>query len=259
MSEPVGSAKDGDSRVTEARRAFPRARMELIGTTEAGHFWFAPREELLAQTLGRHRPPPAAVLDVGCGTGRWLQRLQRDGYDGLGADIWPEPPVAMRGDNYRIGRAEALPWETGRCDAVTLLDTLEHVDDVQALREAWRVLRPGGIVLVSVPAFPGLWSERDRKAGHRRRYTRASLAAVVRAGGFESVALFGYQMALLPLIWWSRRRARSQPDQLNAEEFPSPWLNRVLRAINRTEVALGCGCRPPIGSSLILVARKASI
>lgn len=237
---------------------FPRERLEMIREIEAGHFWFLPREKLLQRTLAAHRRPPAVVLDVGCGSGQWSRRLQGAGYRVCGTDIWPEPPPGMAADEYATGVAEALPWPDASCDVLTLLDTLEHVDDLAALKEAHRVLRRGGLLLVSVPAFPSLWSERDRKAGHRRRYTRGSLQTALHAAGFEVRQIFGFQLFLLPLLWCSRQLMRVRPTQLTAEEKPSRWTNRLLRAINETEVWLGGIGRPALGSSLIAVARKAT-
>ena len=152
-----------------AREEFPRARMDMIRRAEAGHFWFEGREQVLLPTLLRQRVPPAGVLDVGCGSGRWARRLESLGYRVTGTDIWPEPPEGLTEESYVMGTAEALPWPDASCDVLTMLDTLEHVDDLMAVRESRRVLRPEGVLLVSVPAFPGLWSGRDVQAGHRRR------------------------------------------------------------------------------------------
>lgn len=230
----------------------------MIREIEAGHYWFQPREKLLQLTLASHQRPPAIVLDVGCGSGQWSRRLQCAGYRVRGTDIWPEPPHGLAADEYATGVAEALPWPDASCDVLTLLDTLEHVDDGPALREALRVLRPGGLLLLSVPAFPSLWSARDARAGHRRRYTRSSLRTALHAAGFAVRQVFGFQFFLLPLFWCSRQLMRVRPTQLTAEEKPSRWTNRLLRAINETEVWLGGIGRPPLGSSLIAVARKAT-
>lgn len=237
---------------------FSRDRLEMIRTIEDGHFWFQPRDTILDRTLALHRGPPATVLDVGCGSGRWLGRLRGLGYRVCGTDIWPEPPAGLAGDEYAEGTAEALPWPDASCDVLTLLDTLEHVADLPALQEAFRVLRPNGVLLVSVPAFPSLWSERDTRAGHHRRYTRQSLRAVLREAGFEVRRIFGFQFLLLPLFWVSRRLAARRPAQLTAEEKPAWWLNRVLTTINTFEVWAGSAWRPPVGSSLIAVGIKSS-
>jgi hypothetical protein len=119
------------------------------------------------------------------------------------------------------------------------------------------VLQPGGWLFVSVPAHPWLWSARDTLAGHRRRYSRRLLRERVTAAGFEVERMFGYQALLLPLLAaaraWSRLRGG---DSTAHEDRPRRWLNALLLAINHLEVAAGRACRPPTGSSLVLVARK---
>ncbi len=228
----------------------------MICRVESQHFWFQPREKLLTRTLLRQHRPPAVVRDVGCGSGSWVRHLRGLGYRVMGTDIWPEAPAGLAAEEYASGTAEALPWPEASCDVVTMLDALEHVDDVPALGECHRVLRPDGILLLSVPAFPGLWSQRDVRAGHRRRYTRRSLAAALRQARLRPIQMFGFQFFLLPMVWMSRRIARRRASQLAAEEMPARPINRLLGWLNEVEVWAGQLMRPPWGSSLVAVARK---
>ena len=245
------SDAEPNSPLDAAQQEFPHARLEFIRKAEAAHFWFQPRQRLLEQTLVRRAALPARVLDVGCGSGRWVRHLAELGYEVAGTDIWPPPPDGLATENYACGTAEKLPWPDASFDVATMLDILEHVDDLSALRECRRLLKPEGQLLVAVPAFPSLWSERDVRAGHRRRYTRKSLAMTLRTAGFEPQQIFGYQFLLLPLIGMSRLIARRRTRQLGVEDQPPRWLNRILRLINDLEVRAGAIRRPPIGSSLI--------
>jgi SAM-dependent methyltransferase len=131
---------------------------------------------------------------------------------------------------------------------MTLLDVLEHVDDTRALAEARRVLRPGGLLLITVPAMPWLWSYRDRAAGHRRRYTRSALRRLAEDCGFEVAELRYYQCALLPLVAASRLGGRRNSSFEYAEERPPRLLNELFSWINGAEARLHADL--PWGTSL---------
>jgi SAM-dependent methyltransferase len=149
-----------------------------------------------------------------------------------------------------------LPCGSESFDVVLLLDVLEHVDDVSALREASRVLSPGGFLFLSVPAFPRLWSYRDEDAGHRRRYTRTSLEQTVRGAHLEIREIGYYQCLLFPLVVASRVLGRRGPAAREAEDLPFVGLNALCALVNRFEVALGAVVRWPWGSSLVAVCQK---
>lgn len=235
---------------------FPSQRLDLIAGREHGHFWHEPRTRLILETIRRARLAPGArILDVGCGTGEMVQRLRAEGFDASGIDPWA---ASHAGTHAIVGQAEALPAPDASVAAVCGFDVLEHADDAAALAEMSRVLESGGALFLSVPAHQFLWSMRDEIAGHRRRYSRRSLRRVVVEAGFEVERLFGYQFALLPALAFARLVSRRSTGRaLATEDAPSAPVNALLRAVNRTEVALGRVRRPPTGSSLLLVARKA--
>ena len=126
-----------------------------------------------------------------------------------------------------------------------------------ALAECTRILRSGGMLFLTVPAIPWLWSFRDEDAGHMRRYTRRSLVSCVSNAGFRVEYLRYYQFLLLPLIILSRFLGRTGKATRDLEDAPHPAVNAVLRAVVEIEVKLiELGVRLPIGSSLLMVARK---
>lgn len=232
-------------------------RLRVIAELESEHFWFVPRRRRLLDLVSRALPAHARVLDVGCGTGGFCDALRLRGHETLGTD----PHAAEMGlapDRFVAGTSDHLPFPDASFDAVCIFDVLEHVDDVAAIRECRRVLRPGGNLFLSVPAYASLWSQRDTVAGHKRRYNRPMVRALLKAGGFELRELSGYQFFLLPLIWWSRSGRKRAAQCVTREDTVSPTLNRVLRRVNEWEVSMASSFwAPPVGSSLVAVARLA--
>lgn len=240
--------------------SFACDRLDLIARLESWHFWFVARRALLERLLGRHAPDqPATFLDIGCGTG-WALGGAREQHRTMGLDLRPEGLRRVRAGNSSAWLAQAdarrLPIACQVCDGVIALDVLEHTDDGAAVMEIVRVLRRGGIAVITVPALPGLWSARDEAAGHRRRYTRRALLDVLRSNGLDILEVRFYQCLLLPLVMATRLAARRTVGTLAFEERPPAWLNRILAAINRFEVRLGNHVAWPWGSSLAVVCRK---
>jgi SAM-dependent methyltransferase len=218
---------------------------------EPWHFWFVSRRELVASLLRRELHAGETVLDVGCGTGSSLA-LAGDGVRRVGIDIHIEE--LTRG--MLQGDAVSLPLRSSSVDVILALDVLEHVDDEAMLAEVARVLRDGGRLIATVPAVRALWSVRDEAAGHRRRYSRAMIRALLGRHGFRIRDLLGFQFVLLPLVLLSRLARRKSVAARDFEDAPPRWLNGILLAVNRLELRLPRLLRPPVGSSLALVAVK---
>jgi SAM-dependent methyltransferase len=234
---------------------------ERLAPVESGHFWFAGRDHLVRRLLDHHAAPEP-VLDLGCGTGRFASSLAADGRRVIAIDPAPDLTLAPVGATL-VGSAEQVPLADGSVGTVMVRDVLEHLDDAVALSECHRVLRAGGLLVVLVPAWPSLWSVRDVRAGHLRRYTRPTLRAAVTAAGFDVVALRGYQLTLLPVVaalrWYAARRPGPAPiASLHHEEHPPGLLNTALGWVNRAEAAMVTWPVPvpPTGTSLVLVARR---
>src|SRR5262245_40133096 len=166
------------------------AYAERYGDFAQWHWWFRGRERILTSVLDRALParPGRLLAALGCGPVeglRWLAPVVGAGGRIVGVD---REAIHARASNGSlacvIGTVEALPLARGIFDAVVALDVLEHLDDdASALREATGLLRPGGLLVVTVPASPRLWGAQDVVNQHRRRYTRATLLdAFARAG-----------------------------------------------------------------------------
>ena len=224
--------------------------------TEDRHWWFVGRRRLVTAALARTRVR-GRILDLGCGTGGVLAHLGEFG-DALGLDPAPEAAkyCKRRDVPMVVGSGMELPFADASFDVVLALDVIEHVpDDVALLREAQRVLRPGGVLLVTVPALPWLWSSHDDVNHHYRRYTLPTLTESLRAGGFRPGKVSFYNATLLPLAIARKFVQRlAGGDEHHLEDLPGP-LNRLLRSILTAEGAIIHRRSLPLGASLIAAAR----
>lgn len=243
--------------------SFRRDRLERLEQIEGWHFWFVSRRELVELLLSRQLDTKAnLVVDIGCGNGAMLPLLFPLARHVLGFDLRPEGLLRLGEKQPRVwrlqGEAEHLPLDSGVADAVIVLDVLEHVDDRTVLADIHRVLRPGGVALMTVPALSWLWSYRDEDAGHLRRYRRSDLVHLLETSGFEIRRINYYQCLLFPAVVVARLLGRRGPRIRDLEERRMTLLNAALTAINRLETRLGSVLRWPFGSSLVAVCRKPS-
>ena len=229
---------------------------------ERSHWWFGARRDIVLGVLANHVQPGARLLDVGCGTGFFLEAAG-ERYDAWGVD--PSATAVRlcheRGMTQVVeGTAEALPV-TGLFDAVLFLDVLEHLDDdLAALAEARRHLAPDGIVLATVPAHMALWSDHDVVNQHRRRYSKAQLHHQLLAAGLEIRQLTYFNSYLFPAAVAERvsRRLVKRPADTLLPLPPAP-LNRAMRRIFSLEQRRLARPRPgtfPFGLSVLAVAGR---
>lgn len=219
------------------------------------------RRELARRGLAERR---LTVVDVGCGTGGTTAGLVA-GHRIVGCELAPE--AARLGSRRLDGRvlrasAERLPLRDACCDLALALDVLEHhEDDGLVAAEIARVLRPGGLLLATVPAFDFLWGPHDEYSHHHRRYRRAGLRRLLEAGGFV-VERDGYFNTLLfPAVagvQLLRRLRRSDRPPEAASDLPSRRgpLNEVLRVLFGLEAWWLPHAGLPFGVSAFAVARR---
>lgn len=241
---------------------FDPSRREHLSAIEDGHFWFPPRRDLLASLLERHgrggQGRLGSVLELGCGTGGFLGVLGERFERVVAVDAYGESlsAAAQRDGRATLVQADVLcvPLCDHQFDLVVALDVLEHVEGLTFLREAARLARSGGRLLLSVPAFPSLWSPLDEAAGHRCRYRRRDLSRLLEDSGWRLVHHTHYQTLLFPLVWLVRRF--STPALRRAERAPSSVTAVPLGLVNRLEVKLFRDLQLPWGSSLMAVAER---
>ena len=263
-SAPIAAPKTGCPELgtaPEREKGFSAERLARLAEIERWHFWFAGRRALLEWVWKQYRGATGGlVLDLGCGTGAWLEVLRRDSQTLLGIDLLSEglQKVRSAAPGSWLVQAEAtqLPLPKALLGHVLMLDVLEHVDDRQALAEVHRVLSPQGRVILMVPAIAWLWSYRDVAAGHLRRYSRGQIMRVCREAGFSIELVRRYQFLLLPLIILTRLLGRRGPRLRDLEEAPHPALNAILRWANVLEAKLSRYISWPWGSSILVVCTK---
>lgn len=230
---------------------------------EAVHWWFVGRRRLFRGLIGRMGiPVDAAILDVGTSTGTNLRMLRDMGFTGvLGMDLEDAAILwcAEKGlGTVRKGDVRDMPFADGAFDLVLATDIVEHVDeDVSALREIHRVLKPSGRVLLTVPAFRSLWGLQDRVSHHKRRYRRGEFVEKLRAAGFTVEDAFYFNFLLFAPIWLARRLIALTRLELKSEnELNSPLVNAVLGAVFGLDVRLARRVRPPFGVSICAIVGK---
>lgn len=230
---------------------------------EDDHWWYQGRRRVLERAIERlDLPADARILDAGCGSGRNMVELARAGaVTGVElSDASVELARARNSGEVLEGSVMDMPIDDDTFDLVVSLDVIEHLDDdVGALRELRRVTKPGGALLVTVPAYQWLWSGHDEINHHRRRYSRRSLLAAAAHAGWSCERSTHFNSLLLPAAILLRALERFKPattkSSLDLWIPPAP-LNGLLRQPLKLEGAvIGSGMSIPAGLSLLAVFR----
>jgi SAM-dependent methyltransferase len=240
----------------------------LYHEVEATHWWFVTRRALVGRLVTLAAPNRAsAILEIGCSGGPLLRQLRDAGYSALtGIDLSPEAIALCRQRNLGhvlVMDAQQPDFPPASFDAITASDVLEHLADAPRAVAAWyRLLRPGGALLVFVPAIQWLWSRHDEVNHHFHRYRAAELAALLRAAGFEIQRQGYWNFFLFAPVALLRLARRLVPGSAKAPPVgdlrPLPsLLNSLLIWLLRLENWLVlAGLDFPWGISAMVIARK---
>jgi SAM-dependent methyltransferase len=233
---------------------------DRMAELDSRHWWYRARREILARVIEAHARPPAGarILEIGCGTGHNLDMLGRFGT----VDAVEMDEAAREVASARLGRPARMAMlpqldgvERGAYDLVALLDVLEHVDEDRAsLVSIAERLKPGGRILVTVPAHPWMWSAHDVVNHHKRRYTKKGFRETIAGAGLKVEMLSYFNSLLFPLAAAARLAGRVTGKEDSDDKLPPAPLNKAFEFLFGLErYAIGKMPFSP-GVSLVAVA-----
>jgi SAM-dependent methyltransferase len=243
------------------------AEYKTMFELETFYWWFVARRKLLSDVVAGlgGNPDTTVLLDVGCGTGLNYSVLSKFGKV-FGADSSPQALSFGRSrgvENLVLSSAENLQFADETFDVLTALDVLEHTDnDLAALREMWRVMKPGGMLVVTVPAYGFLWSEHDEALHHRRRYTAHELRNKLTNAGFEVqrstyfITLLFFPIFLMRI--WQNLVKKSLEAKTSHVILPK-WMNSLLIRLLDLERLYLRWANLPFGVTVLATVRKPEV
>lgn len=241
--------------------------LSKFNEVEKFHWWWAGRQELVKNLLTTEQPQ--SILDIGCGTGETLTFLKKVFPKAklTGVDFLPEAVkyTKDRGHTAMQADATALPYPDATFDAVLLLDVIEHIkNDTAVIKEARRVLKPGGVIILTAPALAFIWSAHDVGQGHERRYTRHMLLKLAGNNRMEVPYISYFNFLLSPIIISIRLASRlpflnrlgQYDSKLNYQLAHKKLANAFLKLVFVSEIKMLKLIRYPIGISIVIKMKK---
>ncbi|MFZ2201991.1 MAG: class I SAM-dependent methyltransferase [Microgenomates group bacterium] len=241
--------------------------LDKFNEVEKFHWWWAGRQELVKDLLKPEKPQK--ILDIGCGTGETLTFMKKVFPKSKlqGVDYLPEAVKYTKGRGHLALRADALhlPFADATFDAVLLLDVIEHIkDDSGVIKEAKRILKPGGVIVLTAPALQFIWSAHDVGQGHERRYTRHMLLKLTAKNKMQVPFISYFNFLLSPVIILVRLASRlplfsrlgQYDSKLNYQLAYKKPINTLLKSIFISEIKMLKLIRYPIGISIAVKMQK---
>lgn len=239
---------------------------EEVCKREKDDWWFVGRRKILSTLLEKYlvqrkaKSKNLAIIDIGCGAGDVMELLAKFGQV-LGVDSSKQIAAFNKkmGRKVVVGDITKLDFPQKQFSLVTVLEVLEHLDrDRQALEEVWRILKPGGMLVITVPAFSFLWGSHDVTAHHKRRYTQKEIEEKLQKTGFKIIKISYMNTFLFPIIFSVRilkKLFNIGEGKSDFWEYP-PFVNQILKQIFSFEATLLKRTSFPFGTSLLVIAEK---
>lgn len=228
---------------------------------EEKHWWHIAKRQAIDHLVKRYlKVTPAKILDIGCGTGQNINYLSKFGQV-YGVDNSPQAIKYCKSRNLlnvRLANSDQTGYPKSTFDMITLLDVLEHLEEDQTLKEIYRILKPKGIFILTVPALTILWSQWDIVLHHRRRYTKTSLTEVLKKNNFKIKKIYYlYSFLFLPALVIRFTKSFFYKD-FYPSDFRLSWpvINHLGLLLAKIEQLILKIYQPPIGTSIVCVAEK---
>lgn len=250
--------------------------IDIFSEVEDYHWWFEGRRLLLTKVINSYKKnfgknnskdSQIKILDVGCGSGGNLKFLSKFG-EIFGIDNLKQAVDHCKKRGFtqvKVADGNKLPFKDNSFDVITYLDVLEHFpDDTKTIHEAKRVLKEDGIIVITVPAMPLIWSKHDEMQGHVKRYTKKDIDFLATSQKINILYLTFFNIFLSPPIIIIRILSRtklfdkfsSYDSKLNFDIAKIKVLNNIFLSIFKLEVLLGKWFKFPFGVSLLVVFKK---
>ena len=242
---------------------FPTENFQILYEVEKGNFWFESRNRIIIFLVKKYLEfvKSPTFLEIGCGTGFVLEGISKNcpDYHLEGTELYLEGLKFARSRSPHVkffqSDATQLPFSE-KYDAVASFDVIEHIEeDILALKNMYKILKPGGFSFLSVPQHMWLWSKNDDFACHKRRYTRKELKKKLLDTGFDIQFMTSFVFLLLPFMFISRLK-KSQPEKMEELKLPKVLNYMLSIGMRFDEFLIKFGFSLPVGGSLFCVAKK---